>query len=297
MAAATASDGLGSIRIPAACNGLFGLKPQYGRVPTAPKGDDAWHGIVHYGTLTRSVRDTALFLDAVADRPSWGTFAEAAERPPGSSRRGVDEVPPPIMAPLDPRGRRGGRGHGAAAARASATRWSSAIPDYDAAAMARGMARYFRGILDDAAATEHPERLARRTKAMARIGRLIPGSVLARSLAETARAHRAPRAACGTTSTCCSRRRWPRCRSRSAPTRAAVRCGPSTAPGASCPHLGIWNMTGQPAASVPAGFTPEGVPLAVHLVARSGDEATLMSLSAQIEAERPWADRRPAIAS
>jgi amidase len=59
----------------------------------------------------------------------------------------------------------------------------------------------------------------------------------------------------------------------------------------------MWNITGQPAASVPAGFTPEGVPLAVQLVGRSGDEATLLSLSAQLEAERPWADRRPPIAS
>jgi amidase len=48
---------------------------------------------------------------------------------------------------------------------------------------------------------------------------------------------------------------------------------------------------------VPAGFTAQDVPLAVQLVARSGDEATLLSLSAQIEAERPWADRRPAMAS
>jgi amidase len=63
------------------------------------------------------------------------------------------------------------------------------------------------------------------------------------------------------------------------------------------PHLGIWNMTGQPAASVPAGFTPDGVPLAVQLVARSSDEATLLTLSAQLEAERPWAASRPPMAS
>ena len=56
-------------------------------------------------------------------------------------------------------------------------------------------------------------------------------------------------------------------------------------------------MTGQPAASVPAGFTPEGVPLAVQLVGRPHDEATLLSLSAQLETARPWADRRPSLAA
>src|SRR6185437_11202350 len=59
------------------------------------------------------------------------------------------------------------------------------------------------------------------------------------------------------------------------------------------PGTAPWNVTGQPAASVPAGFTADGVPLSVQLVGRQEDEATLLSLSAQIERERPWADRRP----
>ncbi len=59
------------------------------------------------------------------------------------------------------------------------------------------------------------------------------------------------------------------------------------------PYTAPWNATGQPAASLPAGFTAGGLPLAVQLVGRPHDESTLFSLSAQIEAERPWADRRP----
>ena len=59
------------------------------------------------------------------------------------------------------------------------------------------------------------------------------------------------------------------------------------------PYTGVWNATGQPAASVPAGFTSDGLPLAVQLVGRPGDEHTLLSLAAQIEAERPWADAPP----
>jgi amidase len=54
-----------------------------------------------------------------------------------------------------------------------------------------------------------------------------------------------------------------------------------------------WNIAGNPAASVPAGFTPEGLPLAVQLVGRPHDECTLLSLSSQIEQARPWADLRP----
>ena len=57
----------------------------------------------------------------------------------------------------------------------------------------------------------------------------------------------------------------------------------------------VWNLTGQPAASVPAGFSRDGRPLAVQLVGRPNDEATLLSLAAQIEAERAWPERRPAL--
>jgi amidase len=59
------------------------------------------------------------------------------------------------------------------------------------------------------------------------------------------------------------------------------------------PGTATWNITGQPAAVVPSGFTPDGLPLTVQLVGRHHDEETLFSLSAQIERERPWADARP----
>src|SRR5271167_3024976 len=68
VGAALAGDGGGSIRVPAAYSGLFGLKTQRGRVPLAPHVD-AWHGLVVNGVLTRSVRDSALFYDAIADGP------------------------------------------------------------------------------------------------------------------------------------------------------------------------------------------------------------------------------------
>jgi len=61
------------------------------------------------------------------------------------------------------------------------------------------------------------------------------------------------------------------------------------------PFTGIWNHLGNPAAAVPMGFAADGLPLSVMLIGRPGDESTLFSLSAQIEAERPWADRRPPV--
>ena len=60
------------------------------------------------------------------------------------------------------------------------------------------------------------------------------------------------------------------------------------------PYNGVWNATGQPAASVPGPWGADGLPRGVQLVGRAGDEGTLLSLAAQIEAERPWAQRRPA---
>jgi amidase len=295
VAAATASDGLGSIRIPAACCGLFGLKAQKGRVPIAPRTDAAWHGLVHYGTVTRTVRDTALFLDVVADRPAWGSFSEAAARTPASLRIAVStKVPPPLMAKLDP-AVRAGLDETVALLRGLGHTVVERDPDYDAAAMTRGLARYLRGIHDDARAQAHPERLERRTRAMARMGALTPAGVVARSRAEEG----AMTARLG--------RLFDDVDVLLTPTLTALPLPIGTFEGRGAlwtfngcgrfvPYPGPWNMTGQPAASVPAGFTPEGVPLAVQLVARPDDEATLLSLAAQMEAERPWADRRPPVA-
>ena len=61
------------------------------------------------------------------------------------------------------------------------------------------------------------------------------------------------------------------------------------------PYQQVWNLTGQPAAVVPWGFDGDGLPMSVQLVGRPYDEATLLSLSAQIEAAHPWAVHRPPV--
>ncbi len=55
----------------------------------------------------------------------------------------------------------------------------------------------------------------------------------------------------------------------------------------------MWNLTGQPAIAVPAGLSPDGLPLSVQIVSPPGREGPLLSLAAQLEAERPWAERHP----
>ena len=85
------SDGGGSIRIPAAACGLFGLKPERGRVPTAPMAEP-WHGLSIWGAISRRVIDSARFYDAIRD--GGESFAEAASREPGRLRIAVSRKPP-----------------------------------------------------------------------------------------------------------------------------------------------------------------------------------------------------------
>ena len=61
------------------------------------------------------------------------------------------------------------------------------------------------------------------------------------------------------------------------------------------PYCVPWNHLGNPAMAVPAGFDADGMPLSVQVIGRPGGEATLLSLAAQLEAERPWAEKRPPI--
>jgi amidase len=154
--------------------------------------------------------------------------------------------------------------------------------------------RYLCGIAEDVDGVPLPERLERRTRGMARLGRLVPaGAFEAARRAERSDAARVDAIfddfdllmtpAMG--GTALPVRRWEG--------RGAL----WTLLGMSrfYPYCLPWNHLGNPAMSVPAGFAANGMPLAVQVIARPGDEATLLSLAAQIEAERPWADRRPAI--
>ena len=170
--AALGVDGAGSIRIPAACCGLFGLKPQRDRVPRTPHDRDGSHWIC-FGTLTRTVRDTALMLDVLADPDAGGAWEDAARTPPGPLRIGVA-----AMFPAGTRGRLSAEV--AAAVQDTATLLSSLGHDVfeaDTGFLVRDvpttLGLLFRGVREFVAEVERPQRLERRTRALARPGALV----------------------------------------------------------------------------------------------------------------------------
>ena len=302
VAGATGSDGAGSIRIPAANCGVFGLKPQRGRISLAPLSEH-WHGMSVNGCLTRSVLDTALFLDVTAGHlagdaasppPPDRTFADAARHPPGKLRIAVSTRPPRLVAPpIVDETARGAVEETAELLRGLGHEVRERDPAYGL--VGNGVAAlYLRGIHDDVRGVPRPEELEPRTRGFGRLGSLVTRRSLRRARdaipRHAARINRlladhdvllTPTA--GTPPVEVGR--WEG--------RGALR----TLLGMSrvYPFTGVWNYTGQPAAAVPAGFTPHGLPLSVQLVGRPNDEATLLSLATQIEAERPWAERRPPI--
>jgi amidase len=296
---ALGSDGAGSIRIPASCCGLFGLKPERDRICIAPHGDRSggWHGLGCYGPLTSRVADAALFLDATADGGEPRRYARAAAAPPGRLRIALSTKLPPGLPALAGRLHpdvRGAVEETAALLRGLGHEVAEHDPDYGAV-MSNLSVRFLRGIADDAARMPHPERLERRTRRLARLGRMIHPAVLARERAAEGR-HRERIGALFrdhdlllTPVLTTPPKEVGRWEGRGAvPTLVGV----SGFAGYTPP----WNATGQPAASVPAGVSSEGLPIGVQLVGRPGGEETLLSLSAQLETARPWAERLPALA-
>ena len=289
------SDGGGSIRTPATWCGLYGIKPQRDRVPLAPH-DDGWQGLIVNGPITRTVEDAALFLDVTATTPvPDGGFVAAAARTPVRLRIAFSTKSPLGLAA------RVGTAQQAAVTEAVALLRSlghdvvERAPDY--AAMSAGWnvtARYLRGISDDVATMPHPERLEPRTRSMARAGRLISderiAKVRAREAALTARVNTIFDDAdvVLTPGTATGPPRVGAFAKRGAFVTANATMGRS-------PFQAIFNATGQPAAVVPWDVDRTGLPTSIQLVGRPSDEATLLALSAQIEAAHPWADRRPLI--
>ena len=289
--AALGADGAGSIRIPAACCGVFGLKPQRDRVPRAPHDSDGFHWVA-FGSLTRSVADTGMMLDVLAGE---GGFEQAARERPGRLRVGVVKD-----FPVGTRGRlsddvSGGIDSTADLLRSLGHTVAPAKIDMRVRDAPVILGLMFRVIHDLVGQVERPQRLERRTRAFARPGALVSdrmterlreaeglmveriGSVFADHdvlLTPVSSTPAAPAGAMegrGAVATYFWETGW-------------------------VPFTILWNITGQPAASVPTGFSATGLPVAVQLVGRTDGERTLLSLAAELEAERPWNERRPPIA-
>lgn len=298
---ASAGDGAGSIRIPAASCGLFGLKPSRGRASLAPLVD-GWRGMAVLGCLSRSVLDTALWLDVIsggsaeaeAPPPPDRPFVESAKTSPGQLRVAYSTLAPRALAPptvsdeakqtvSDMAGVLSSLGH---QVEQRDPNWGS-IGDTISA-------RFLKGVAETVEEVPHPERLERRTRGFGRLGKILPEALYQKAMerrpAEQARVNAIfdsvdvlMMPVMG--GTALPVRRWEG--------KGALQ----TVLGMSrfYPYCVPWNHLGNPAMAVPAGFSPDGMPLSVQIIGRPGDEATLLSLAAQIEAERPWADHRPPI--
>ena len=298
---ASASDGAGSIRIPAASCGLFGLKPQRGRVSLAPFAEH-WNGLSVNGCVSRSVLDTALYLDVVsggsreagAPPPPERPFVEAAQRSPGKLRIAWSTAIPRALAPPTVSSEaKGAVTETAELLRGLGHEVSAADPAWGSIGN-NSVPRYLRGIAEDVARTPRPERLERRTRGMARLGGLVPDRVF-----EAARrAAEADAARVNAIFDSHDLLMTPVMGGTALPVRRWQGRGPLwTLLGMSrfYPYCIPWNHLGNPAMSIPAGFAPDGMPLAVQIIARPNDEPTLLSLAAQLETERPWADKHPPI--
>jgi amidase len=272
---ATASDGAGSIRIPAACCGLVGFKPTQGTMPSS----GGWHDLSTQGCLAARVADSALFLDA------FGTFPEslvaAVAQNPAPLRIGMSfsAAAATKARPLDPRVREALEQAADVLRAAGHTVTEVKIP-YPAAAKALTV-RYLAGIRDGADGTDDPGRLEKRTKAIARLGRPFGR----RSVEWAKRKGRA----------------WGDGVHEALAVDVLltpVMSGPAVevehwrgkgglstvlSMNASYPYTAQWNHAGLPAVSMPTGATEERLPLAVQLIGRRGEDARLMSLASQFE--------------
>lgn len=295
------SDGGASIRVPSALCGLFGLKPTRGRISTLPDPEH-WHGLTVFGGLARSVLDAALFDDALRGHAPGDahtppepqiSFADAARRQPGRLRVAVSLKGTLPGVKAGPVARRAveetaellrSLGHQVVE---RDPKYGQLLPDI--------MPRYLAGVADDAAKLDHPERLEHRSRRMARWGRLLHGRALRRAVrrepavAERVNAIFADHDVLLTPVTAAQPEPVERWRGKGA-ARTFNGGGPYVT------YTAIWNYLGQPAAAVPAGFDENGLPMAVQIAAPINGETTLLSLAAQLEQTRPWADRRPPVA-
>jgi amidase len=289
--AALGSDGAGSVRIPAAACGLFGLKPQRGRIPTAPDVDP-FRGLTVFGPITRTVADAARLYDAVTDGPP---LTEAARADPGRLRIAVSLGLPPLGVSPDAEQR------GAVASTAEALHGlghavSEDEFDWGMTIGNRVLARFLRGIGDRAIELGRRDRLSRRARGLARIGTTVPSRLAdAATAAAASDARRLNRVfeRADVVLTPIFTRRPPRVREFDG------RGGVRTLVGMVrlTPYAAAFNHTGQPAVAVPAGFTGDGFPLGVQLVGPPDSEARLVSLAAQLEQARAWPTHRPAVAA
>lgn len=309
LPAANASDGGGSIRIPASCCGLFGLKPTRARVPAGPGKAESWNSVIH--AVSRSVRDSAVLLD-IARGPDLGSpyapppverpYMEEVLRAPGRLR--IALIKAPIYPfPVDP--------ECVKAVEKAAQLCESLGHHIDEATWPQLPLREYYDAVGVNSSVGTLSLVEAREQVLGRKvtendlepviwhryqqGKQVSGLAYARSRAVFQQVARqlaelqkdydviltptlpTPPVKLGVLSLDQNLEEY---------TRAASGVSAYTM---------LYNMTGQPAMSVPLHWTPEGLPVGVMFAGRFGDEATLFRLAGQLEQAQPWGERRPMI--
>lgn len=305
------TDGAGSLRIPAAWCGLVGLKPTRGRVPLGPDTDERLCGLGVDFALTRTVRDAAALLDAVSGpgvgdkyfaSPPEHPYLQEVSTPPGRLRIALT-ARAWSAAPVDQEyadtvalvGRElAGLGHDVVedspqvewehVVEASLPIWTASIAEQvQGLAAARGV-------------TPGPDVVEAVTLASVEYGRRLTAADLLRALRLNNAITRGVSAFFRSYDVLMT----PTVATPPPPLGTLNQNDPGLDPEgwlntlfAVIPFTPLFNMTGQPAISLPLGHARAGLPIGVQLVARYGDEATLLRLAAQLEQALPWQRRRP----
>lgn len=292
----TASDGGGSIRIPAAFCGVYGIKPNAGRIPRAGESAPTWGVLSQVGPIARTVRDAARYLDATAgphpndldslDAPGGG-YEEAALGSMPRMRK-IAWSSDLGYAAVDPDVRRIAEEAARALADSLGVELVEAHPGFeDPMPWWFGIAAAGDTYLVDEMTPEQREGLEKGFVAFADLGRTVSAVDVARALDMRHRINRQVTAFFDEHDLLLT------------PTTAAtafpIDSGPPTSiggrevsPAGFLPFTYPFNLTGHPAASVPAGFAPDGMPVGLQIVAPRFAEKLLLSASATYEAARPF---------
>jgi amidase len=323
-------DGGGSIRIPAACCALFGLKPTRGRTPAGPEVGEHWHGFAVEHVVTRSVRDSAAMLDAIAGPDAGAPYPAPPQARPFLSE--VDAAPSRLRVAVTSQPFLGRTVHADCVAGLEATarlltelghdvveaapaidgeafsiaflttvaaearadiEWAAALAKRRPAPRDFEPTTYALGLLGRALSAAEYTGAVRYLQSVARaIGRFFEGYdvLLTPTLS-------CPPVVIGALQPKPMERVMLQVLGRlNAPwlLRALGAIKPlATQAFEFIPYTPVFNVTGQPAMSVPLHWNADGLPIGMHFVGRFGDEATLFRLAGQLERARPWFDRAP----